>query len=87
MGRLQEWDDTMKVRVDIDIDCCDDCPFCVYNDLSDNCVLSDDKLYYPDAFDNIPGNCSLKNERRIKYSNVEVLMSNTLGVFKRIFKK
>lgn len=59
--------------VDIDISCCDDCPFCVYNDLSDNCVLSDDGLEFPYAFNSIPTDCPLRNIERIKYSNVNVI--------------
>ena len=63
----------MKIRIEIDITNCDDCPFLVYNHCHDNCVLSDDEINYPEALTTIPVNCPLKNLDKIKYSVVEVL--------------
>ena len=63
----------MKVRVDVDTDCCDDCPFLVYEQCEDVCVLADDEIEYPFAFNEIPKNCPLKNKNKIKYSNIKVI--------------
>jgi len=63
----------MKVTVEVDISNCDDCPFLVYMDYSDNCVLSEEEISYPKAYTTIPKNCPLRNLDRIKYSGVKLL--------------
>ena len=63
----------MKIKLEIEIDNCDDCPFLQYLDYADNCVLSDESINYPKAYSMIPNNCPLKNLDRIKYSVVEVV--------------
>lgn len=63
----------MKISIEINTDCCDNCPFLVYTHEEDLCVLSDERKDYPSAFDSIPEDCPLKTKDKIKYSNVEVI--------------
>ena len=63
----------MRINVEVNTNCCDDCPFLVYTHEEDLCTLSEDNVEYPFAFNNIPRNCPLKNENQIKYSNIKVI--------------
>lgn len=63
----------MKVRVDVDTDCCDDCPFLTYTSHEYLCVLSDGAVDFPFGFFGILSNCPLKHSERIKYSNIGII--------------
>ena len=63
----------MRVTVELDINNCDDCPFLVYNHTEDVCVLADEEIEYPFAFNTIPANCPLKQNDKIKYSTIKVI--------------
>ena len=63
----------MKVMVEVNVDCCDDCPFLVYTHEEDLCTLSEEGVDYPSAFDEIPLNCPLKEKNNIKYNNIKVI--------------
>lgn len=63
----------MKVNVEVDTNCCDDCPFYIYCSYEDCCVLADIEVTYEDSLSKIPEKCPLLNERNIKYSNVNVI--------------
>lgn len=47
----------MKIKVEFDVECCDDCLFYYYAYLSDACVLLKTEIDYQYAKDNIHPNC------------------------------
>lgn len=52
----------MRIKVNVDIDNCDDCPFYYYSDLRDVCTKLNEEIPYEEAIEGIHPNCPFVNK-------------------------